>query len=122
VASLSAADSASGSKARCLIIADRVHAADGSRQSIPSACASLQEKLRRNPQDWRSWLELGKLWQQINRPQAAVSSLQKTLALNPLGLDAVIHLADRQVEPTGQSQCSSTDRVKKLDSTGSVYG
>ncbi|ACV36276.1 SEC-C motif domain protein [Candidatus Accumulibacter phosphatis] len=97
VASLSAADGASGSKPRSLIIADRVHAADGSRQSIPSACASLQEKLRRNPQDWRSWLELGKLWQQINRPRAAVSSLEKALALNPLALDAVIHLAETLV-------------------------
>ena len=101
VAGLSAADGASGSKARRLIIADRVRAADGSRQSIPSACASLQEKLRRNPQDWRVWLELGKLWQQINRPQAAVSSLQEALALNPLALDAVIHLAEVLVD-TGQ--------------------
>lgn len=76
------------------LILDRVQLPDGSRKTFPSYYVSLQEKVRRNPEDWRSWFLLGKLLRRINRPNAALPCLRKAHSINPLSLDTIIDLAE----------------------------
>ncbi len=91
---LQAAASTGKQNSAGLIINDRMQSPDGSRQSIPSCYAGLQQKVRRTPEDWRSWFRLSNVLRHINRPKAALACLQKAHALNPLSLDTLISLAE----------------------------
>lgn len=87
-----------------VIIAERVRQPDGKLQTIPAYYAGLQQKVARNIEDWRSWFRLGKLQSHINRPTAALTSLRKAYAINPLCLEVVVGLAQELSEAGHQTE------------------
>ncbi|MCM8627736.1 SEC-C metal-binding domain-containing protein [Accumulibacter sp.] len=87
-----------------VIIAERVRQPDGKVQTIPPYYASLEQKVARNIQDWRSWLRLGKLQYHIYRPAAALTSLRKAYAINPLCLEVVVGFAQELSEAGHQTE------------------
>ncbi|WP_291994400.1 SEC-C metal-binding domain-containing protein [Candidatus Accumulibacter sp. ACC003] len=87
----------------CLIV-DKIESPDGRRETIPKAYARLQEKVQRDPLDWRSWFRLGKVLRHISRPRAALAALQQAHAQNPLALDAILILAEVLVDGGRQDE------------------
>lgn len=64
---------------------------DGFTESLPKAFRRMNERVRKNPDDWRSLHRLGNILMVLKRPRAAFECTARSYELNPDCLEIVIN-------------------------------